>query len=114
MDEFLVYEYGPRGAKFIEGRNLKNFCDGPEICKNEHEARIHKIIPMLHYCQAVVCSAIGRHPATALYQAGIIPYETEGPLDKAVEEVACGRLQPPDWLLEATKARAGCSNQSQQ
>ncbi len=104
VDEFLIYEGGPGGVHYLESRNIKNFCDGPEICKNEHEARIQKVIPMLQDCQALVCEAIGQPPARALFQVGIIPYETQGPIEKAVEDVACGRLQPPEWLLDLGKA----------
>lgn len=104
VDEFLVYEGGPGDVHFLEARNVKSFCHGPEICKNEHEARIQKVIPMLQDCQALVCEAIGQHPALALLRAGIIPYETQGPIEKAVEDAACGQLQPPDWLLELEKA----------
>jgi len=98
VDEFLIYEAGRDGVRFVEARDVKNFCDGPEICESEHEARIKRIIPMLHDCQALVCQAIGHYPAAALFRAGITPYETEGPIEKAVADAACGRLQPPEWL----------------
>lgn len=115
VDEFLIYEGSPGGVHFLESRNINNFCDGPEICEKEHHARILKVIPMLQDCQALVCSAIGEHPALALLRAGITPYETEGPIEKAVEDVACGLLKPPEWLIELDMAaRAGAASPQEQ
>ncbi|MBI2305376.1 MAG: nitrogenase cofactor biosynthesis protein NifB [Chloroflexi bacterium] len=91
--EFLIYQVSEKEIRFLEARNVDNFCHGSAECDN-HEDNLEKIVSMLKDCQAVLSSRIGREPAERLAQAGIASYTTYDYIEKALDEVARGEMKP--------------------
>ena len=78
--EFLVYEVGPEGVRFIGPRQATNYCTGSDECGAE--SRLDRIIASLEGCEALLCSRVGLEPWTGLEAAGIQPM-----VEFAMEEI---------------------------
>jgi nitrogen fixation protein NifB len=103
--EFLVYEAGPEGVRFISHRKTDLYCLGGDSCGDdglEPESILDKIIACLKGCEAVLCSRVGFEPWGQLEAAGITPNGEHAmePIEDAVaavykEMLAAGKLAAP-------------------
>ncbi|HOV03638.1 MAG TPA: NifB/NifX family molybdenum-iron cluster-binding protein, partial [Kaistiaceae bacterium] len=70
--EFLVYEAGPAGVRFVGHRKTDQYCVGSSTCGDAGTA-LERTIRALAGCEVVLCSKIGIEPWGALEAAGIQP-----------------------------------------
>lgn len=70
--EFLVYEAGPAGVRFVGHRKTDQYCVGSSTC-GDAETALERTIRALSGCEVVLCSKIGIEPWGALEAAGIQP-----------------------------------------
>ena len=70
--EFLVYEAGPTGVRFVGHRKTDQYCVGSSTC-GDAETALERTIRALSGCEVVLCSKIGIEPWGALEAAGIQP-----------------------------------------
>lgn len=84
--EFLVYEAGESGVRFVGHRKTDKYCGGSETC-GDGESRIDRIIRALEGCEAVLCARIGFEPWGKLEAAGIRP-DAEHAMEPIEEAVA--------------------------
>ncbi len=96
--EFLVYEVGMGGVRFIGHRKTDLYCEGGDTC-GDGESVLARNIRALEGCEVVLCSKIGFEPWGQLEEAGIQPNGEHAmePIEDAVmavykEMIEDGRL----------------------
>lgn len=93
--EFLIYEAGPRWARFLQARRVTAYCAGSESC-DEEDARVAETLAILSDCAAVLCLRAGPAARRALEAAGIECIEVHDVIECAV--VAVGARLAEDRL----------------
>lgn len=86
--EFLIYEVGAEGVRFIGPRPVESYCSGEDQC-DEEEGKLDRVIRSLEGVDAVVSARIGLPPWEALEAAGIHPVSDQAmePIEEAVAAV---------------------------
>ncbi|MEZ5840217.1 MAG: nitrogenase cofactor biosynthesis protein NifB [Hyphomicrobiales bacterium] len=86
--EFLIYEAGPSGVRFVGHRKTDQYCVGSSTC-GDTETALERTIRALAGCEVVLCSKIGIEPWGALEAAGIQPNGEHAmePIEAAVAAV---------------------------
>ncbi|MFA9378661.1 MAG: nitrogenase cofactor biosynthesis protein NifB [Lachnotalea sp.] len=87
VSELYVYEYVDGNAKFIEKRNIEQYCEGKQEC-DEKEDKITMIINTISDCDAVIVMRIGEAPKIKLSQKGIRVFTTYDKIEDSVKKVA--------------------------
>lgn len=89
-NEFYIYSYDDRGAKFVEKRIVDKYCTGVEECE-EHDDKISKILKVIEDCDFVLAMRAGIEPIKRLKEKGIEVIQTyesiEEGIDKLVKEL---------------------------
>lgn len=89
--EFQIYAYEGGDIKFLESRNVDQYCTGTDEC-GEHENKIMKIVKTIHDCDAVLALRAGIEPVKTLESEGIKLIQMYDSINKgikrAVEEMA--------------------------
>jgi len=105
--EFLVYEAGPEGVRFIGHRKTDQYCVGDDTC-GEKENALDLTIRALEGCETVLCSKIGFEPWERLEAAGIIPNGEHAmeAIEDAVAAVYAEMIEAGKLDAAATEAAA--------
>ncbi|WP_404417651.1 nitrogenase cofactor biosynthesis protein NifB [Marinospirillum sp.] len=85
--EFLVYEAGPLGVRFVGHRQIERpYCEGGASCGEDAESLMINIVEQLEGCEVLLCSKVGFEPWSALEAAGIQPNGEHAlePIEEAV------------------------------
>ena len=85
--ELWVYEGGPRWARFVQVRSIERYCYGPVTCDDDR-GPLERTVDLVADCAAVVCSAFGLEPRSALAAAGIEAIEAHDLIETVVADVA--------------------------
>ncbi|SEP03412.1 nitrogen fixation protein NifB [Paenibacillus sophorae] len=88
--EFLVYEVNGLGeSRLIGVRKVQAYCNGTAECGEDGDggARVFsETVQMLKDCALLLCSGIGKAPASKLQYAGIMPIVCKGEIDTQLKK----------------------------
>lgn len=88
--EFLVYEVNGSGeSRLIGVRKVQAYCNGLAECGENGEggARVFsETAQMLKDCGLLLCSGIGKAPASKLQHAGILPIVCKGDIEQQLKQ----------------------------
>ncbi len=108
--EFLVYEVGPSGHRFLGHRKCTPYCMGDTSC-GDGETVLGQIIASLEGVEVLLASKIGFEPWADLERAGIRPSGEHAmePIEDAIRAVydelaAAGKLDPAPAEVAARAA----------
>lgn len=87
VSELYVYEYVKGNARFIEKRNIDQYCSGEAECE-EKEDKIITIINTIADCDAVIAMRIGDSPRMKLRQKGIQVFTTYDKIEESIKKFA--------------------------
>lgn len=83
-ERFLIYDYENNEATFVESREAKKYCTGPE--NEEDDEKLQNTIELLSDCDAIICMRIGAYPLRTLKQAGFSLFTTYNRIDLGILE----------------------------
>lgn len=83
--EFLIYDASAGSVKFIERRQLGQYCYGQENCKTTDQ-KINKISGVLSDCDCLLALRIGDAPKKALEEKGLHVNMTCNRIEDAIRE----------------------------
>jgi MoaA/NifB/PqqE/SkfB family radical SAM enzyme len=77
---FHIYEYKNGQARFVERREISQYCAGPRDCSKalsiDHDSGMRSILETIHDCSGVIAMRIGDYPRQLLAAEGIKTFTT--------------------------------------
>lgn len=86
-ERFLIYDVEGSEAKLVDEKKVDRYCSYDA----DHPLRaplLEKIADALTGCRAVACAQIGQTPLMEMERLGIDVFTMEGPISKALVELA--------------------------
>lgn len=90
--EFQIYSYDSGTIRFIEKRDVDQYCTGTEDCDDDHEDKISKIIRTVKDCNAVLVLRAGMEPREKLSRKGIEIFQMYEPINEGIK-LAVNKLE---------------------
>lgn len=87
--EFLIYDVSGDQTKLVGVRRVQAYCNGVVECdeKGDGMARVFaETVQMLKDCTLLLCSGIGKAPASKLQYAGIMPIACSGEIEQQLKQ----------------------------
>lgn len=87
VSEIYIYDFKDNQARFIEKRNIHQYCTGEENCDSK-EDKIANIINTIEDCKGVIAMRIGESPKSKLSEKGILVYPTYDRIEDALKKAS--------------------------
>ncbi|WP_010237220.1 nitrogenase cofactor biosynthesis protein NifB [Clostridium arbusti] len=85
--EFQIYSYEGGNIKFLESRDVDQYCTGSSDCEDS-ENKISKIVKTINDCDAVLVLRAGIEPVKTLEEKGIKLIQMYDSIDKGIKRAA--------------------------
>lgn len=82
---FRIYKYIDGTVEFLENREVKRFCSGPENCEDSENA-LNEVLNAVKECNIILSLRIGYHPQRVLESQGKTVIQAYGLIDEEIRK----------------------------